>query len=76
LTGLTSKEKLDREPKLEKASQNLKIASTTVLILIHPHFSKPFYMETNAPNFSLKTILLQKGDDKKLNPVAFYSRKN
>jgi len=34
------------------------------LILNPQDFSKPFYMETNASDFALKAVLLQKRDDK------------
>jgi hypothetical protein len=43
--------------------------------LVHPDFSKPFYMETNASNFALGAMLSQEGNERRLHPVAFYSRK-
>jgi len=75
LTRLTCKDKLDWGLEAENAFQNLKTAFTTAPILIHPDFSKPFYMETDASDFALGAVLSQKGDDAKLHPVAFYSRK-
>ena len=45
LTRLTCEDKLDWNSGAEKAFQLLKIAFTTAPILIHPDFSKPFFME-------------------------------
>jgi len=44
-------------------------------ILTHPNFSKPFFIETNALDFVLEAILLQSGEDRKIHPVTFHSRK-
>ena len=44
-------------------------------ILIHPDFAKAFYLETDASNVTLEAILWQMEVDKKLHPVAFYSKK-
>jgi hypothetical protein len=43
--------------------------------LIHPDFSKPFYLESGAFDYVLGAILSQKREDKRLHPVAFHSRK-
>ena len=75
LTQLTCKDKLDWSLHVEKAFQTLKTAFTTTLVLVHSDFSKPFYMETNAFDFTLGAVLSQHGDGKKLHPVAFHSRK-
>jgi hypothetical protein len=72
---LTSKDKLDWGLEAKNAFQNLKTAITTAPIFIHPDFSKPVYMETDASDFALGAVLSQKGDDAKLHPIAFYSRK-
>ena len=60
---------------MEKAFKLLKIAFTTIPILIHSDFSKPFFMETDAFDFAFGVVLLQLGDGEKLHPVAFHSRK-
>jgi hypothetical protein len=65
---------LEWGPKAQKAFQDLKIAFTTTPFSVHPDFSKPFYMETDALDFALGAVLSQKGEGKRLNPVAFYSR--
>ena len=75
LIRLTCKDKLDWNSNAEKAFQLLKITFTTTPVLVHPDFSKPFFMEINASNFSLGAILLQLGDGEKLHPVVFHSRK-
>jgi hypothetical protein len=35
-------------------------------ILVHPDFSKPFYMETNTSNFALEVVLFQEGEGRRL----------
>jgi len=64
LMWLTYKEKFNWRPQAEKTFQNLTTTLTTALILIHPNFSKFFYMKSDAPNFALKIVLLEIGDDK------------
>jgi hypothetical protein len=44
-------------------------------ILVHPDFTKAFYLETNASDFASGAVLLQMGVDEKLHSIAFYSRK-
>jgi hypothetical protein len=75
LTRLTCKDKLEWGPEAEQAFQNLKTAFTTAPILVHPNFAKAFYLETDASDFALGAVLSQIGEDGKLHPVAFYSRK-
>lgn len=75
LTRLTCKDKLEWGPSAEKAFQDLKTAFTTAPILVHPDFSKAFYLETDASDFALGAVLSQMGVDEKLHPIAFYSRK-
>jgi hypothetical protein len=62
-------------PEAQKAFQDLKTIFTTTPIFVHPDFSKPFYMETDALDFVIGAVLSQKGEGKRLHPVAFYSRK-
>ena len=66
---------LDWNSDAEKAFQLLKTAFTTAPVLVHPDFSKPFFMETNASNFAFGAVLSQLGDGEKLHPVAFHSQK-
>jgi len=72
---LTCKDKLDWGPEVEKVFQHLKLAFTTAPILIHPDFSKSFYMKTDTSDFALGVVLSQLGEEGKLHLVAFHSRK-
>ena len=51
----------------------LKKAVNSDFILIHPDKNKEFVLETDASNYGIGAILSQKVD-KKLRPVAFYSK--
>lgn len=75
LTRLTSKDKLEWNIQARQAFEELKLAFTTAPILVHPDFTKAFYLETDASDFALGAVLSQMGNDNKLHPVAFYSRK-
>lgn len=75
LTWLTLLPYLLVKSEVEEAFQTLKITSITTLILTHPYFFKPFYMEIDASNFALKTILLLMEVDGWLHPFTFYSKK-
>ena len=73
LTKLTCKDKLEWSSDAENAFQALKAAFTTAPILIHPDFSSPFFLETDASDFALGAILSQTGKDGRLHPIAFHS---
>ena len=75
LTRLTCKDKLDWRPLTKKVFQDLKTVFTTVPILVHPDFTKAFYLEIDALDFALEAVLSQLGKGKKLHPIAFYSCK-
>ena len=57
------------------AFESLKKAFTSAPILAHVDPEKPFIIEADASDFALGSILSQQGDDEKLHPVAFHSRK-
>jgi len=63
LTWLTCKDKLDWGLLAEKAFLDLKMPFTTVLIFIHPDFTKAFYLEIHALDFALGAIPSQVGKD-------------
>jgi hypothetical protein len=71
----SAKDKLEWGPKAQKTFQDLKATSTTVPILVHLDFSKPFYIETDTSDFAMGTMLSQEGEGRRLHLVAFYSRK-
>jgi hypothetical protein len=76
LTELTQKNKrFTWNPNAEEAFENLKQAFTSAPILVHANLEKPFMIEADASDFALGSILSQNGDDEKLHPVAFHSRK-
>ena len=75
LTRLTYKDNLDWNFGAKKAFRLLKSAFTIAPILVHPDFSKSFFMETDISDFALGTVLSQLGDGEKLHPIAFHSRK-
>ena len=53
----------------------IKQAFTSAPVLAHVDLQKPFIIEADASDFALGSILSQQGDDEKLHPVAFHSRK-
>ena len=75
LTKLTYKDKLEWSVEAHQAFEALKKAFTTVPILIHPDFQKPFFLESDASDFALGAVLSQLSEDGRLHPVAFHSRK-
>jgi hypothetical protein len=50
----------------DQAFQNLKTTFTTAPILIHPNFSKPFFLESDAFYYVLGAVLFQNGEDGRL----------
>ena len=59
----------------DMAFKSLKKAFTSAPILAHVDPEKPFIIEADASDFALGSILSQRGNDEKLHPVAFHSRK-
>ena len=60
---------------MTKAFYTLKEAFITAPVLAHFNPTKTAIVETDASDFALGAILSQKGDNNRLYPVAFYSRK-
>ena len=75
LMCLTCKNKLEWNVGAYQAFQDLKVAFTMVLILIHPDFLKPFFLESDISDYILRTVLSQNKEDRQLYPIAFHSRK-
>ena len=54
---------------------SLKEAFTTTPVLLHLNPRKPFYVETEASEYAIRTVLSQLDASGAFHPVAFYSRK-
>jgi hypothetical protein len=57
LTHLTRKDKFVWDEKAEEAFETLKKAFTSAPILVHVDSSKPFFLEADASDFALGSIL-------------------
>jgi hypothetical protein len=74
LTRLIYKDKLKWSSGLDRAFQDLKSVFTTVPILIHPDFSKPFFLKSDASDYAIGAVVSQTGEDGQLHLVAFHSQ--
>ena len=75
LTCLIENDKFIWNEKVEEAFEALKKAFSLASILVHVDSSKPFFLETDASNFALGSILSQYGKDGQLHPIAYYFHK-
>ena len=75
LTYLTGKDKFVWDEKVEEAFEMLKKAFTLAPILIYVDSSKPFFLETDASDFVLNSMLSQYGEDGQLQAIAYHSHK-
>jgi len=76
LTELTKKtEKWSWNPEAEAAFQELKSRFTQAPILAHFNPTRPVILETDASDCAIGAVLSQRGNDNRLHPVAFHSRK-
>ena len=57
----------------EEAFNKLKERVTSEPVLAHPELDKQFEVEVDASGFALGAVLLQKKDDSKKHPIAYYS---
>jgi hypothetical protein len=75
LTRLTRKDKFVWNEKAKEAFETLKKAFTLAPILVHVDSSKLFFLETDASNFALDSVLSQYGENGRLHPIAYCSWK-
>jgi hypothetical protein len=62
------------EDRQQKAFDELKKRVTTEPVLAHPILTDPFELEVDASGFAMGAVLLQKKDDGKKHPIAYYSK--
>jgi hypothetical protein len=58
----------------QKAFEELKRRVTTEPVLAHPILTDPFELEVDASGFAMGAVLLQKKEDGKKHPIAYYSK--
>jgi hypothetical protein len=66
---------VDWLPVHEHTFCELKLALTSAPVLLMPDLTKLFAVDTNASNYAVGAMLLQHGENTRLNPVAFESCK-
>jgi hypothetical protein len=62
------------EARHQTAFKELKKRVTTEPVLAHPILTDPFELEVDASGFAMGAVLLQKKDDSKKHPIAYYSK--
>jgi hypothetical protein len=62
------------ETRHQKAFDKLKRRVTTEPVLAHPILTDPFELEVDASGFAMGAVLLQKKEDGKKHPIAYYSK--
>jgi hypothetical protein len=62
------------EERQQKAFEELKNRVTTEPVLAHPILTDPFKLEVEASGFAMGVVLLQKKEDGKKHPIAYYSK--
>ena len=63
-------------PDCENAFQKLKTTFTEAPVLAHFNWAKEIILETDASDYVSAGVLSQHGDDGRLRPVAFFSKKH
>jgi hypothetical protein len=58
----------------QNAFEELKTRVTTEPVLAHPILTDPFELEVDASGFAMGAVLLQKKEDGKKHPIAYYSK--
>ena len=58
-----------------EAFEKMKAIAAADCLLAYPDHNKPFYIYTDASDYQLGAIIMQRGDDGVLRPVAYFSQK-
>jgi hypothetical protein len=58
----------------QKAFEELRNRVTSEPVLAHPELDKPFELEVDASGFAIGAVLLQKKEDGKKHPIAYFSK--
>jgi hypothetical protein len=75
LNKLTQKEaEWKWEEQQQKALEELKNRVTTEPVLAHPTLTDPFELEVDVSGFAMGAVLLQRKEDRKKHPIAYYSK--
>ena len=75
MTDLFQKEREYKWEKRQKESfEKLKEKLTTALILIYLNFEKEFILYTDASEYAMGAVLMQKGEDEKEHVIAYVSK--
>jgi hypothetical protein len=75
LNELTRKDaKWTWEKRHQQAFEELKARVMTEPVLAHPVLTDPFKLEVDASGFATGAVLLQKKEDGKKHPIAYYSK--
>ena len=75
LICLIGKDKYIWDVKAVEAFKTLKKTFTSAPILVYADSSKPFFLEVDASDFVLDSLLFQYGEDGRLHPIAYCSSK-
>jgi hypothetical protein len=62
------------ENRHQQAFEELKTRVMTEPVLAHPILTDPFELEVDASGFAMGAVLLQKKEDGKKHPIAYYSK--
>jgi hypothetical protein len=58
----------------QKAFKELQNRVTSEPVLAHPELDKPFELEVDTSGFAIGAVLLQKKEDSKRHPIAYFSK--
>lgn len=75
LTDLLGKKKFLWSPDCQKAFEEIKLKLTSAPILVHPDFSRTFYIQCDASKSGIGSVLFQKDEKNFDHPIAYFSKK-